>query len=103
MELKIDDVKFDEHQKIFIREIIEQIRLKLVEAGITGEKLQDLTGNIAFSVASTIDDTARIEYEGMEVNPYLTFVTDDTQLIHCNEKSYTHEYVASLVDEVFGN
>lgn len=103
MQLEIDVNKFDEHQIIFIREIIEQIRFKLAAAGYSGNELKELTGEIAFSVASTIDDTAKIEYEGTEVRPYLTFITEDDQLIHCGENSYTHEYVASLVNEVFSH
>lgn len=101
MQLKTDAEQFDQFQRIFIREIIEQIRLKLVEAGYRGEELQDLTGNIAFSVASTIDDTARIEFDGIEVRPYLTFVAGDDQLVDCGENSYSHEYVAELISEIF--
>lgn len=103
MQLEIDVNKFDEHQIIFIREIIEQIRFKLAAAGYSGNELKELTGEIAFSVASTIDDTAKIEHEGTEVRPYLTFIAEDDQLIHCGENSYTHEYVASLVNEVFSH
>ena len=102
MQLKSDADLFDQLQQIFVREIIEQIRLKLVEAGYRGEELKDVTGSIAFSVASTIDDTARIEFEGTEVRPYLTFVTEDDQLVHSGENSYTHEYVADLMSEIFG-
>ncbi|WP_018233549.1 hypothetical protein [Thioalkalivibrio thiocyanodenitrificans] len=103
MQLKADPDQFDQLQQIFIREIIEQIRLKLVEAGYQGENLREVTGNIAFSVASTIDDTARIESDGIEVRPYLTFLTEDDQLIHGEEKSYSHEYVADLMSEIFDN
>lgn len=101
MQLKSDAEQFDQLQQIFMREIIEQIRLKLVEAGFRGEALRDAAGNIAFSVASTIDDTARIEFEGTEVRPYLTFVTGDETLVHGGENSYTHEYVADLMSEIF--
>lgn len=103
MQLEIDADKFDQQQQILVREIIEQIRLKLTEAGITGEQLKDLTGNIAFSVASTIDDTAMIEFEGVEVHPYLTFISDEDVLIHGGENSYTHEYVADLISDIFSN
>ncbi len=102
MQLKIDAEKFDEHQQIFIREIIEQVRFKLAAAGVSGDQLKEITGEIAFSIASTIDDTAKIEFEDVEVRPYLTFLTDDDQLIHGGENSYTHEYVASLMAEAFG-
>ncbi|OOG23052.1 hypothetical protein B1C78_12705 [Thioalkalivibrio denitrificans] len=103
MRLKTDADQFDQLQQLFIREIIEQIRLKLVQAGLRGKELQDLTTHIAFSVASTIDDTARIESGGVQVRPCLTFVTEDDQLVHGGENSYTHEYVADVVGEIFSN
>lgn len=102
MQLQIDSEKFDTQQQIFVREIIEQIRFKLVEGGVSRDQLEDLTGSIAFSIASTIDDTARIELDGEQVRPYLTFVSGDDQLIHGGENSYMHEYVADLMNEVFG-
>ncbi len=103
MQLNADLDTFDNYQKILIREIIEQIRFKLATAGYRGDEVRDLTGEIAFSVASTIDDTAHIELEGTQVHPYITFRTEDEQLLHCGEKSYMHEYVASLIDDVFDN
>jgi hypothetical protein len=102
MQLKIDAETFDQHQQILMREIVEQIRLKLVEAGLSGEQLKDATGNIAFSVASTIDDTAMIQIDGIAVRPYLTFVSGEDELIHCGENSYAHEYVAEIIGQVFG-
>jgi hypothetical protein len=101
MELIHDVQKFEELQQIFIREIIEQIRLKLLEAGFTGNKLEELTTRIAFSVASTIDDNAVIESEGVEAHPYLTFSGEEGQLIHCGENSFAHEFVASVAGKVF--
>ncbi len=101
MQLEIETDKYEQHQQILLRELIEQIRFKLVAAGYDGDKLKEVTGEIAFSVASTLDDMARVEFEGTEVKPYLTFRTDDTQLIHCGENSYMNEFVASLMNEVF--
>lgn len=103
MELKLDADKFDEHQAIFIGEIIEQIKAKLEEAGLAGEKLKEVTGNIAFSIACTIDDTASIEFEGVEVNPFLTFLASENELMYCGGNSFTHEYVFGVLDEVFGD
>ena len=101
MHLELDDDKFEQYQQILIREVIEQIRFKLAAAGYSGDNLQEVTGEIAFSVASTFDDMARVEFEGTEVRPYLTFRTGDEQLIHCGENSYMNEFVASLMNEVF--
>ncbi|MFW5452253.1 hypothetical protein [Thioalkalivibrio sulfidiphilus] len=101
MQLKADPEKFDQLQQLFIREIIEQIRLKLTEAGFRDEALKEVTAHIAFSVASTIDDNAGIEAESVAVKPYLSFVTGDEQLVHGGENSYMHEYVADLITEIF--
>ena len=101
MQLKLDVEHFEELQELFIRETIEQIRFQLIKGGISGTQLRDLTGEIAFSVASTVDDNAGIEFDGVAVKPYLNFAAEEDQLIHCGENSCTHELVASVIDEVF--
>ena len=101
MQLTLDTSKFEEHQAIFISEIVEKIKIKLQEAGVDPEKLEDLTANIALSVASTIDDTAGIEADGVEVHPYLTFRATDDDIIHCGENSYTYEYVYGAMKKLF--
>jgi hypothetical protein len=78
---------------LLVGALVQSIRVKLQEAGMTGNKLEDTTASIAFSVASTIDDTSAIEVDGTEVHPYLTFRTSDGELTHCGENSYTHEFV----------
>jgi hypothetical protein len=93
MQLNLDPTLFDEQQFILVRELVQSIRVKLQEAGLSGEKLEEATASIAFSVASTIDDTSAIEVDGKEVHPYLTFRTSDEKLTHCGENSYTHEFV----------
>ena len=93
MQLNLDPTLFDEQQFILVRELVQSIRVKLQEAGLSGENLEDATASIAFSVASTLDDTAAIEVDGREVHPYLTFRTSDEELTHCGENSYTHEFV----------
>ena len=101
MQQVIDIERYDELQEAFVREIIQRIRLKLMEAGISGEQLIDLTGHIAFSVASTIDGNAVIDNDGMDVHPYLVFSGDEDEIIHCGENSYVHEFVADVMDKVF--
>lgn len=93
MQLNLDPTRFDEYQLILVRELVQNIRVKLQEAGLSGEKLEDAAASIAFSVASTIDDTSAIEVDGKEVHPYLTFRTSDDELTHCGENAYTHEFV----------
>lgn len=103
MQLKIDSDKFDEYQKALMRELIEQIRFKLAAGGVNGDDLHDLTLEVAFSVASTLDDTARIDVEGTAVRPYITFRDEDDQLLHHGENSYMHEHVSSLIEKAFRN
>jgi hypothetical protein len=97
MQLSLDSTQFEEQQMMLVCELVQSIRVKLQEAGMTGNKLEDVTASIAFSVASTIDDTAAIEVDGTEVHPYLTFRTSDGELTHCGENSYTHEFVYEVL------
>lgn len=101
MQLNLDPKLFEEQQVLLVRELVESIRVKLQEAGLSGNTLADLTASIAFTVASTIDDTAAIEVDGAEVRPYLTFRTSDDELTHCGENSYTHEFVYEALKRVF--
>lgn len=103
MELKIDIEKYENLQEIFVGEIIQQIRLKLTQAGITGDELINLTGEIAFSVTSTLDGNAMIERDGTDVNPYLVFSAEENHIIHCGENSFTHEFVAEQIDKAFSS
>lgn len=93
MHLNLDPTRFDEQQFALVSQLVRTIRVKLLEAGLSGEQLEDVTASIAFSVASTIDDTSAIEVDGQEVHPYLTFRTADDELTHCGENAYTHEFV----------
>ena len=67
MQLTVNTEKFDELQALFIREVIDKVRIKLEEAGIKGLEMEEITGSIAFSIASTIDDTSGVEVDGVEV------------------------------------
>jgi len=101
MKLTLSSSTFDEQQAIFTAEIVERIKIKLQEAGVNEEKLEDLTASIALSITGIIDDMAGIEVEGLEVHPYLTFRTDDDELIHCGENSYTYEHVYGAMKKLF--
>lgn len=101
MQLNLDPTLFEEQQVTFVRELVQSIRVKLQEAGLDGNKLDDATASIAFSVASAIDDTAGIEVDGTEVHPYLTFRTSDEELTHCGENSYAHEFVYEVLQKLY--
>lgn len=100
MQLNLDPTLFDEQQVRLVRELVQSVRVKLLEAGLSGDKLEEVTASIAFSVASTIDDTSAIEVDGEEVHPYLTFRTSDDELTHCGENSYMHEFVYEVLQSL---
>jgi len=101
MDLKLEPEKFEEAQEAFITEIIQSIRVKLIEGGVEGRQMEELTANIAFSIASIIDDTTQIETDDTQIKPYLTFRSGDDEIIHCGENSYTYEYVIGILKELF--
>jgi hypothetical protein len=86
---------------LLVRELVQNIQVKLREAGLSGAQLEETTAAIAFSVVSTLDDNAGIEIEGTAVHPYLTFRTGDAELTHCGENSYLHEFVYEVLQAVF--
>jgi hypothetical protein len=101
MELRLDVETYDKYQAAFIGEIINNIRVKLQEAGMEGEQLENLTAHIAFSVSSLIDDTSNIEVDGADVKPYLAFRTGEDELLHCGENAATYEFVPIVLKEMF--
>ncbi|MDO6765347.1 hypothetical protein [Agarivorans sp. 1_MG-2023] len=101
MELKLNAESFDEHQMILIGEIIDRVKSDLKLAGVKDEQLKEMVGNIAFSIATTLDNSSTTEFDGVVVNPYLVFQTQDNELTHCGGNSYMHEYVFGILDEVF--
>jgi len=100
MHLNHDPAQFEEQQAIFARALVQSIRVKLQEAGLNSNTLDDATASIAFSVASVIDDTSAIEVDGIEVHPYLAFRTSDEELTHCGENSYVHEFVYEALQKM---
>jgi hypothetical protein len=101
MRLNLDPKLFEEQQALLVRELVQSIRVKLQEAGLDDQGLEDATASIAFSVASMIDDTSAMEVDGAEVHPYLAFRTGDDELTHCGENAYTHEFVYDALKEIF--
>lgn len=101
MDLKLDTETYDEHQKIFTEELIRSVAAKLVEGGLEGLQMENLTAEIAFSIASILDDTTHIESDGVRVQPYLTFRASDDEIMHCGENAYTYELVTPILNKVF--
>ncbi|BCU06870.1 hypothetical protein [Allochromatium tepidum] len=101
MKLTLDSSTFNDLQAKFTAEIVTRIKIKLQEAGIEPDRLEDLTAGIALSIAGVIDDLAEIEADGVEVHPYLTFRTDDETLVHWGENAYTYEQVYGAMRKLF--
>ena len=60
MDLKFDTEQFDKYQAILASEIAERVMIKLQEAGMDGEQLEECTASITFSIANVNDDLAAI-------------------------------------------
>ena len=102
LKLNLNAEEYDEQQVIFIRAIIEDVKSRLEETGISGNQLKDLVGNISFGIATLIDNSASVEFEEKEIFPQLAFYLEDNdELVHCGGNSYMHEYVFGLLDELF--
>ena len=103
MKLKLDSKFYGERQEVFTGEMVARIADHLEAAGIEGDKLKDLTGKIAFEVASMIDDVAGIEFDGVEANPLLTFVAGKNydELVYNGGNSTCHEIVYGILNAMF--
>ena len=101
MDLKFDTEQFDKYQAILASEIAERVMIKLKDAGMDGQQLEEYTASITFSIASMIDDMTPMEADGVQVHPYLTFRANDDEIIHCGENSYTYEYVYGALKNLF--
>jgi len=103
MKLLTDPEEYMKQQEVFTGEMIARIADHLEAAGIKGERLKELTGKIAFEVSCMIDDVSGIEFEGVEANPYLTFLKNNEELIHLGGNSTTHEMVFGILNAMFKN
>lgn len=50
-----------------------------------------------------VDDTAGLEFDGVEANPYLTFLTgkDYNEVMHLGGNSKCHEMVYGILNAMF--
>jgi hypothetical protein len=101
MNLKIDMEIFNQRQIALTKEIIVDIARHLESAGVSESKLKDITGNIAFSISTLLDNSTSFESDGVDIVPYLTFLEGENNLIHCGGNSYLHEYVFGVLNNVF--
>ena len=102
MQLKNDGDKFDELQSIFIGGIIDEIKVQLEEAKLPNDKVRELLENISFSVATILDGSRSVEYEGVEASPVVTFQDGEKDLVYPGGNSWMHEYVFGTISDIYG-
>ena len=100
MNLEENSDKFDELQSIIIGGIIDSVKEHLDEANIPDEKARDLLEKISFSIATIIDASRSVEFEGIEPSPILTF-EEDGKLVYAGGSSWLHEYVFGTISEIY--
>jgi hypothetical protein len=103
MDITENESAFDKRQLALIREIIRAIKSDLADSGIAEERLADVTGDVAFSIAAIIDGSRAMQADGQPLIPVLTFAEDSerTKLLGRSGDSFMHEYVHSTVDDIF--
>jgi len=99
MDLHLNLTKFDERQSILVHELVNIIQVKLIEAGVESDKIEELTTSLAFSITSLFDGISGVESDGIEVHPFLAF-QDDDELVHCGENSNMHELIYDIVGKL---
>ena len=95
------DGDFIERQKTFVECLIRAIRQELEDVDAPPEVVQQLTGSIAFAVASLIDGTSSAQFQGEELNPHLAFRTGPEELLYAGGNTWMHEYVYLILPSIF--
>ena len=103
MEITKNKPEFDKRQIKLIREIIVAVKNTLAESSVSLDEQADLTGDIAFSIASIIDGSRVMQADGRPLVPVLAFAENAqrTKLLVTEGGSFMHEYVFSTVDDVY--
>jgi hypothetical protein len=74
------------------------VELKNVDA--PDELVEQLTGSIAFSITSLLDDSASVAFGDTELSPIVTFQVAEAELAYGGGNTWMHEYVYRLLPEV---
>ncbi len=101
MNLEENADKFDELQSILIGGIIDAVKEHLDESSLSDEVSRDLLEKISFSVATILDGSRSVEYDGIDPNPILAF-EDNGKLLYPGGSSWLHEYVFGTISEIYG-
>ena len=96
----VSHASFDERQQALAAAILEAVALELKKVDAPEELLEQLTGSIAFSVTSLLDDTSSVDFGEQELSPMVTFQVGDDELAYGGGNTWMHEYVYRLLPEV---
>ena len=96
----VSNGSFDRLQQALAEELIRTVKRELEGADAPPELIEQLSGSIAFSVASLLDDVAGFERNGEAVIPMLTFLTGEDELETAGGNSWMHEHVYRLLPSV---
>jgi hypothetical protein len=88
---------FDRLQQALAEELIRTVKRELEGVDTPPEMIEQLSGSIAFSVASLLDDVAGFERNGEVVSPMLTFLVGEEELEFAGGNSWMHEYIYRLL------
>jgi hypothetical protein len=91
---------FDRLQQSLAEELIRIVKRELESVDAPSEMIEQLSGSIAFSVASLLDDVAGFERNGEAVSPILTFLVGEGELEFAGGNSWMHEYIYRLLPAV---
>jgi len=101
MLLTKDGGRFMTWQQEFIATVMADIKASLINADAPEDIVRDLTEQIGFSVACSIDGCSSFEADGVKLSSILCFLTNEGELVHAGGNSFTHEYVNGIAEELF--
>ena len=96
----VSNGSFDRLQQALAEELIRTVKRELESVDAPPEMIDQLSGSIAFSVASLLDDVAGFERDGEAVSPMLTFAVGEDELEFAGGNSWMHEYIYRLLPGV---
>jgi hypothetical protein len=103
MDIRVDESQFHKRQLHLLKEIVRAVKSELAESGISEESVEEVTGDVAFSIAAIIDGSRVMQVDGHPLIPMLTFADDAerTKLVAQPGGSSLHEHVYGMVDDIF--
>ena len=104
MKIIFDEEKYESFQDCVLEYIVMSIRESLAGNGVADDKIQDITGEIAFSIGAIIDSSRIMVKDGEDVLPFLTFLKSekDRDTLIVNEGgTYIHELAYGVTNEIF--